>query len=223
LARRDASFDTLRRRVSTSLTEDALAKAARSLARKEPRFRHVLTQHGLPPLWARAPGFATLLHIILEQQVSLASALAAFNKLQATLGVVTPEGFLTLDDAQLKAIGFSRQKTRYGRALAQAMIDNTLDLDGLGAMDDEDVRDALVQLPGIGGWTVDVYLLMVLRRADAFPKGDLALLIAAQRLFDLPSRPTPDEIEAMAEAWRPYRSVAARILWHFYLSERRMQ
>jgi DNA-3-methyladenine glycosylase II len=191
------------------------------LARREPRFRHVLKTHGLPPLWAREPGFATLLHIILEQQVSLASALAAFNKLQAAIGAVTPQAFLTLDDAQLKAIGFSRQKTRYGRALAQAVIDNTLDLDALGAMDDDDVRDTLVQLPGIGGWTADVYLLMVLRRADAFPKGDLALLIAAQRLFELPSRPTPDEIEVMAEAWRPHRATAARILWHFYLSERR--
>jgi DNA-3-methyladenine glycosylase II len=191
------------------------------LARREPRFRHVLKTHGLPPLWARAPGFATLLHIILEQQVSLASALAAFNKLRAAIGAVTPEAFLTLDDAQLKAVGFSRQKARYGRALAQAVIDNTLDLDALGAMDDDDVRDTLVQLPGIGGWTVDVYLLMVLRRADAFPKGDLALLIAAQRLFALPQRPTPDEIEVMADAWRPHRATAARILWHFYLSERR--
>jgi len=221
LVRRDAPPELVEGRVSTPLTEDALAKVARTLARREPRFRHVLKTHGLPPLWAREPGFATLLHIILEQQVSLASALAAFNKLQAAIGAVTPQAFLTLDDAQLKAIGFSRQKTRYGRALAQAVIDNTLDLDALGAMDDDDVRDTLVQLPGIGGWTADVYLLMVLRRADAFPKGDLALLIAAQRLFELPSRPTPDEIEVMAEAWRPHRATAARILWHFYLSERR--
>jgi DNA-3-methyladenine glycosylase II len=208
-------------RVSTPLTEDALAKAARSLARKEPRFRDVLKKHGLPPLWAREPGFPTLLHVILEQQVSLASALAAFNKLRIALGAVAPEAFLMLDDAQLKAIGFSRQKTRYGRELARMVLDGSLDLTALHALNDDTVREQLTRVPGIGHWTVDVYLLMVLRRADAFPKGDLALLIAAQRLFELPKRPTPGEIEVMAEAWRPHRSVAARILWHFYLSERR--
>jgi DNA-3-methyladenine glycosylase II len=207
-------------RVST-LTDDALAQAARSLARREPRFRYVLKKHGLPPLWDREHSFATLVYIILEQQVSLASARAAFNKLRAALGVVTPEAFLTLDDAQLKAIGFSRQKMRYGRELARAVADGTLDLSALPAMSNDNVRSTLTQVKGIGNWTVDVYLLMVLLRADVFPKGDLALLIAAQRLFELPTRPTPDEIEVMAESWRPHRATAARLLWHFYLSEPR--
>ena len=212
---------TLQRAFPTAITEDTLAVAARSLARKEPRFRHVIKSHGLPPMWAREPGFATLVFIILEQQVSLASARAAFEKLQAVLGTVTPDVFLALDDAQLKTIGFSRQKMRYGRELAHAVQAGLLDLDALLTMDDDDVRATLTKLPGIGNWTVDVYLLMVLLRADVFPKGDLALLIAAHRLFDLPARPTPDEIEVMAEAWRPHRAVAARLLWHFYLSERR--
>ena len=206
---------------ATPLTDDALAKAARSLARTEPRFRDVLNKHGLPPMWAREPGFTTLVFIILEQQVSLASARAAFDKLQVALGTVTPEAFLQLDDAQLKTIGFSRQKMRYGRELARAVQAGALDLNTLHTLSDDNVRSTLIQLPGIGNWTVDVYLLMVLLRADVFPKGDLALLIAAHRLFELPVRPTSDEIEAMAEAWRPHRAVAARLLWHFYLSERK--
>ena len=206
---------------ATPLTDDALAKAARSLARTEPRFRDVLNKHGLPPMWAREPGFTTLVFIILEQQVSLASARAAFDKLQVALGTVTPEAFLQLDDAQLKTIGFSLQKMRYGRELARAVQAGALDLNTLHTLSDDNVRSTLIQLPGIGNWTVDVYLLMVLLRADVFPKGDLALLIAAHRLFELPVRPTSDEIEAMAEAWRPHRAVAARLLWHFYLSERK--
>ncbi len=215
--RRDAIY-----RVSTILNDELLAKATRSLARKEPRFRQVLKKHGLPPMWAREQGFATLLYIILEQQVSLASARAAFDKLQTALGIITPAAFLALDDAQLKAIGFSRQKTRYGRELARAVLDGSLDLTALPTMREDDVRAMLTQIKGIGNWTVDVYLLMVLLRTDVFPKGDLALLIAAQRLFELPTRPTPNEIEVMAEAWRPHRAVAARILWHFYLSERKL-
>jgi DNA-3-methyladenine glycosylase II len=213
--RRDAPW-----RVPTSLTHNTLEQAARLLARQQPQFHRVLQQHGVPPLWAREPGFATLIHIILEQQVSLASARAALNKLQSALGKVTPASFLTLDDAQLKAIGFSRQKTRYGRELAQAVQGGILDLDALHALPDDAVRLQLTAVKGIGHWSTDIYLLMALRRRDVFPKGDLALLIAAQRLFELPARPTPLELEAMAEAWRPHRATAARILWHFYLSER---
>jgi DNA-3-methyladenine glycosylase II len=208
-------------RVPTPLTDASLARAAQLLAKKNQCFKHVLQKHGVPPLWAREPGFATLLHIILEQQVSLASARAAFNKLQSVLGEITPSTFLTLDDAQLKAIGFSRQKTRYGRKLAQAVLGGTLDLHALHALPDDAVKMQLMAVKGIGQWTTDIYLLMALRRPDVIPKGDLALLIAAQRLFALPARPTPLELEALAEAWRPHRATAARILWHFYLSERK--
>jgi DNA-3-methyladenine glycosylase II len=190
------------------------------LVKSNPRFDHVLQKYGTPPLWAREPGFSTLVHIILEQQVSLASARAAFNKLQSALGDVTPASFLTLEDAQLKVIGFSWQKTRYGRELASAVLSGTLDLDALHALPDDAVRAQLTTVKGIGQWTTDIYLLMALRRPDVFPKGDLALLIAAHRLFELPARPTPLELEAMADAWRPHRATAARILWHFYLSER---
>ena len=177
-------------------------------------------RHGLPPLWAREPGFATLVHIILEQQVSLASAKAAFDKLAAALDTITPHKLLTLDDAQLKAIGFSRQKVVYTRHLAEAIVGRRFSPNQLTRMSDEDAKAALVQLKGIGNWTADIYLLMVLRRPDVWPVGDLALQLAAQRIKQLQARPTPLQLEALGELWRPYRAVAARVLWHHYLSER---
>jgi DNA-3-methyladenine glycosylase II len=181
----------------------------------------IVERHGMPPLWAREPGFPTLLHIILEQQVSLASAKTAYDRLCATIGhPPTPTKFLTLDDAQLKTIGFSRQKTRYGRELSRAIVEGRLDLETLASADDDTVRAELIKLPGIGNWTVDVYLLLALQRPDAFASTDLALLISVQRLKNLKARPTPTQFEAMAEKWRPYRAGAARLLWHAYLSER---
>ncbi len=190
------------------------------LAVRDKSLASIIERHGHPPLWTREPGFATLLHIILEQQVSLASAKTAFDRLCAAIGPPTPDSFLTLDDAQLKAIGFSRQKTRYGRELARAIIERRVDLEALASADDDTLRGALTKIPGIGNWTVDVYLLLVLRRPDAFAPGDLALLTAVQELKKLERRPTPVEFAAMAEEWRPYRAGAARLLWHSYLSER---
>jgi DNA-3-methyladenine glycosylase II len=175
---------------------------------------------GPPPLWAREPGFPTLIHIILEQQVSLASARVAFERLKAACApsTRTPERFLSFDDAELKAIGFSRQKTLYSRHLADAILQGRLDLDALARMPDEAVHTALLQLKGVGPWSASIYLLMALGRPDAWPSGDLALAVAAQRVKRLPSRPTPGDLEAMSEAWRPWRAVAARVLWHYYLS-----
>jgi DNA-3-methyladenine glycosylase II len=205
------------------LTSATLAQAVEWLAERDPALAHVVQQYGLPPLWPREPGFPTLLHIILEQQVSLASARAAFERLCAAVTPLTPQRFLTLNDAQLKAIGFSRQKTRYGRELAAAVLAGQLDLERLAELDDETVRVELKQIKGIGDWTVDIYLLMVLRRPDAFPPGDLALLAAVQQVKRLATRPTPAELSALAESWRPYRAVAARLLWHFYLSQKSRQ
>jgi DNA-3-methyladenine glycosylase II len=180
----------------------------------------VVARHGLPPLWAREPGFATLVLLILEQQVSLASARAAFDRLVAAVDVATPDAVLALDDAELRTIGFSRQKAGYMRDLAAAVLSGSLDLNALAALPDNDVRAALTSLRGIGRWTADVYLTMALRRPDAFPHGDLALHSSAQRVKRLDARPTPLELEELAEAWRPHRAAAARILWHAYLSER---
>ena len=191
----------------------------RYLAGRDGDLARVLAAFGTPPEWFRAPGFPTLIHIILEQQVSLASADAAFTRLLAHVASpLTPERFLALDDAALKRAGFSRQKTAYGRHLARSILDGELDLEALGALDDAAVKALLLRVKGIGAWTADIFLLQALRRPDAWPAGDLALMIAAQELKRLDSRPAPVELVAIAEPWRPYRAVAARVLWHYYLN-----
>lgn len=169
-------------------------------------------------MWDREPGFPTLIHIILEQQVSLASARACFEKLLAEVGRLTPESLLDLDHAAMKRVGFSRQKTEYARLLATALIDGDLDLDGLASLPDDEVRERLMRLKGIGRWTADIYLLMALGRPDVWPVGDLALVVAAKDVKDLDARPTADEFRDLGDAWRPWRSVAARLLWNHYLS-----
>jgi DNA-3-methyladenine glycosylase II len=199
------------------LTESSLAHAVACLARRDPDLSVVVAGLGPPPLWGRRPGFATLIHIILEQQVSLASARAAYRRLEAARSPLTPETFLTLDDSELKAIGFSRQKTSYGRNLAQAVIHGRLDMAGLGAKQDDAVRADLMSVKGIGRWTADIYLLMALGRPDVWPVGDLALAVATQKVKQLPSRPTDREMDSISKPWQPLRAVAARILWHYYL------
>ena len=203
------------------LNEQTLVSACQTLAASDPIFRVVFDSYGTPPLWDRPVGFATLLQIILEQQVSLASAKACFDKLSACLGGVTPEGVLSLDDGQLRAVGFSRQKAAYARHLSEAVLEGRIDLDLLQQMPDAEVKAELIKLKGIGEWTSDIYLLMALLRPDIMPKGDIALHAAYQKLSGLSSRPVSDEFVSMAAKWKPYRSVAARLLWHFYLSERR--
>jgi len=170
-------------------------------------------------MWAREPSFATLVHLILEQQVSLASALAAFERLRIATGDLTPATFLTLGDRTLREIGFSRQKAGYARDLAVALIDG-FDLTALEHESDDEVRRSLSGLRGIGRWTSDVYLTMCLLRPDVWPHGDQALATGAMELLALPERPTFDELEALAERWHPYRAVAARIIWHHYLGVR---
>ncbi len=201
------------------LTHESLIEGVTHLCASDPDLTMVRETVGLPPLWPRQPGFPTLVHIILEQQVSLASARAAFDRLQATVNPLTPETFLTLDDDALKVIGFSRQKTRYGRLLAEAILDGTLDLPQLAIVDDETVRSRLTAIKGIGPWTANIYLLMVLRRPDVWPTGDLALAVAAQQVKGLESRPTYPELDQIARQWQPWRAVAARMLWHYYLSQ----
>lgn len=202
------------------LNEQGLRRAVRWLARRDPDLAAIATRFGPPPLWERPTGFATLVHLILEQQVSLASAKAAFVKLQTGLGEVQPQRLLTLTDDELKTIGFSRQKTRYARLLAEAVRDGQLNFAQLAELDDDSVRAVLTRLKGIGVWTADCYLLMALRRPDVWPHGDLALAVAWQRLKQLPERPSYAELGVLAERWRPWRAVAARLLWHHYLSEK---
>ncbi len=179
----------------------------------------VVASYGPPPIWRRPAGFRTMLYLILEQQVSLASARATYEKLVARLGAEpVPVAFLALDDEDLRGVGLSRQKTRYGRALAEAVRDGTLKLDGLRRRDDEAAKAELMQLPGIGHWTADIYLMEALGRPDVWPVGDLALAVGAERVKGLHGRPDQDALMALGEAWRPWRAVAARILWHYYLN-----
>jgi len=178
----------------------------------------ILDTLGPPPMWDREPGFPTLIHIILEQQVSLASARSCFDKLLAIIDDLTPATLLELDDDTLKRAGFSRQKTEYVRILAGALDGGELDLDGLADLPDEEIRERLMRLKGIGRWTADIYLLMALGRPDIWPPGDLALVVAAQRVKQLNARPNSEEFQRLGNAWRPWRSIAARLLWHHYLS-----
>lgn len=201
------------------LTERSLLGGVRSLTAGDRALAASVERFGPPPLWAREPDFATLVHLILEQQVSLASALAAFERLRAATGGVTPASFLTLDDAALREVGFSRQKAGYARGLALALSDG-FDLGALARQPDAAARRALMGLRGIGRWTADVYLTMCLRRPDVWPHGDQALATGAMEVLGLPARPAFDELEEIAERWRPLRAVAARIVWHHYLGVR---
>jgi DNA-3-methyladenine glycosylase II len=200
------------------LTKRSFQKGLNILTRNDPDLAKVVAQFGPPPMWKRTPGFPTLVHIILEQQVSLASARAALTKLKRAVSPLTPQSFLQQDDEALKAYGFSRQKKAYCRHLAELIIGGRLALKTLYSKTDKHVRRDLMAVKGIGPWTADIYLLMALRRPDIWPSGDLALAAAIQNLKKLPFRPNPDEMNALAVEWKPWRAVAARILWHYYLS-----
>jgi DNA-3-methyladenine glycosylase II len=178
----------------------------------------ILETHRYPPMWTRPNTFESLIHIILEQQVSLASALAALNKLRERLKEITPTAFLMLTDEELKACYFSRQKTVYAKGLATALLEERLDLASLESLSDDEVRAKLITLKGIGNWTIDVYLMFVLQRTDIFPIGDLAALNALRRVKKLPKDLPKEHLLEIVAGWQPYRSVAAMLLWHLYLS-----
>jgi len=203
------------------LDEINLREAAHWLADRDEALAQVLERYGYPPLWSRTPGFSTLVHIILEQQVSLASANAAFQRLQKRLGSVTPESFLGLGDSVLREFGFSRQKIAYTRALAEAVVSRVFDFDRLVSLSDEAVRADMKRLKGIGDWTADIYLSECLLRPDILPKGDIAMQEAFRVLNHLPRRPSHEDFEAATRHWRPWRSAGTRMLWHFYLCERK--
>jgi DNA-3-methyladenine glycosylase II len=202
------------------LDKKSYADGARILARRDSRLAAIINRHGPAPMWVRKPGFSTLVNIVLEQQVSLASAKAAFNRLAKKAESVTPEGFLLLSTPTLKAIGFSRQKMGYCRGLARSIADGHLDLRAVGRLSDDDARKELTAHKGIGPWTADIYLLQALKRPDVWPASDLALMIGAAEALNLPARPTREDLETIGEKWRPWRAIAARLLWHFYLSTR---
>ncbi len=211
-----------RRAIATSvpLDEPTLARAVHGLARAEPRFAQIVKRHGSPPLWPREPGFQTLVLLMLEQQVSLAQGRAMYARIANATGTVTPANVSRLGEAGLRAIGVTRQKSSYLAALATQLEEKAVDLDALGTLSDVDADAALDALRGVGPWTAQCYLLFALRRADVFPAADLALMEAVRDLWKLRARPSPDALARRARAWRPHRAVAARLLWHHYLSER---
>jgi len=203
-----------------TLCRASLLTAVRVLAEGDLRLAGLVARYGVPPLWARRPGFASLLRIILEQQVSLASAQATYHRLATAVEQVRPANILALGVAGLQGLGLTRQKASYARGLAEQVLEGQLALDRLGRYDDDEVRGHLMRVRGIGPWTANIYLLMALRRPDIWPPGDLALHKALGRLAGSTRVPSSGEAEQLARRWRPMRAVAARILWHAYLAER---
>jgi DNA-3-methyladenine glycosylase II len=202
------------------LDEQFFAHAASTLSETDADLAAVIEKYGLPPLWTREPGFPTLIYIILEQQVSLASARALFQRLQEAVKPFTPGRFLKLTEAEMRNLGFSRQKAHYTRLLAEAIHRKQFALHKLHELEDEIAREQLITFKGVGPWTADIYLLSALRRPDIWPVGDLALATAVQEVKRLRKRPSPDRLESMSAPWRPWRAVAARLFWHAYLCKR---
>ena len=192
-------------------TAECVAEGAAWLATRDARFAAALALTGQLPLRRQADGFGALLDAIVGQQVSVESARAIWGRMEAA-GVTSVAGMACATDDDLRAVGLSRQKARYGRELARS----GLDFDGLRLAPDAEVLATLVALPGIGMWTAEIYAMFALGRADVFAPGDLALQEAARLLFDLDARPGERALRVMAEAWSPWRAVAARALWAYY-------
>jgi DNA-3-methyladenine glycosylase II len=190
------------------------------LSKKDKHLRQVIRTYGYPPMWTRPNTFQTLILTILEQQVSLASAYAAFKRLKQRIGFVTADKILELSDAELRACYFSRQKIVYARALATAVKEKTISLKKLSIADEDTIRTELKKIKGIGDWTVDVYLMHALQRSDLFPLGDIALVNSMKEVKQLSNTITKTEMLAIAESWRPYRTIASMILWHAYIQKR---
>ncbi len=199
------------------LDRRGLRRGLACLTGEDPDLAAVVQRHGPPPLWARRPGIASLVQIILEQQVSLVSARAVYRRLERALGVVSPETLLECGVSGLRGLGVTRQKAAYCCEVAARITDGRLDLRRVARAPLASARDELLRVRGIGPWTAEVYLLMVLRRPDVWPTGDVALLTALQHLLRLPERPTTEQAAEHALRWRPWRAVAARVLWHGYL------
>ena len=190
------------------------------LTKRDKDLRKIIKQHGYPPMWTRPATFQTLILTILEQQVSLASAYAAFKKLKAKIGYVTPEKILSLTDEEFRSCYFSRQKILYARELAKAIQSKQLRLKRFSDAHEDEVRIELKKIKGIGDWTVDVYLMHALQRSDLFPLGDIALVNSLKETKQLHPDTTRENMLVIAEPWRPYRTIASMILWHSYIQKR---
>jgi DNA-3-methyladenine glycosylase II len=202
--------------VQKEIEGKALAAALRALGRQDPDLARAYKEVGAPPPRSRPAGFAALLDIILAQQVSTHSYRAIAKRLEEKIGATTPRSILDLEEGHFRAIGFSRQKVIYARGLAEAAHGGTLDLDAIAAMSDDEALAALIALKGVGRWTAEIYLTFSLSRPDIMPAGDLALREAAGLVKRKRKRPDEAALRRMSEAWRPWRSIAARLLWHYY-------
>lgn len=201
-------------------TEDNFFAICDELTKNDPDLKLIIDQYGYPPIWKRKASFETIIHIILEQQVSLSSALAALKKLREKLIYITPQNLLALSNEELRDCYFSRQKILYARHLATVIIDGQLNLAALTEMDNDQVRRELTKIKGIGNWSADVYLMMVLQRANLFPLGDIALIRSIRETKNLSKEILKEAIADIAAQWKPYQTIAAFILWHGYLCRR---
>ena len=204
----------------THLDETTFREAVDLLVSEEPVFAAVIDEHGAPPFWSRPAGFATLVWLIMEQQVSLESGAAMYRRVHGLLGAITPEGVAASTESDLRGIGVTRQKASYLLELGRSVAGGDLDLDALGHMPFSEARDTLLEVKGIGPWTADVYLLSALRFPDVFPLGDRALQVGAGEVLGMIAVPDGDELELLSLPWRPIRAAAARIIWHAYLANR---
>jgi len=204
---------------AAQVPDESLRPALEALADRDRELAAAYAACGLPPVRRQAPGFDGLIRMIVGQQLSVHAARAIGERLEAALGTLSPEGFLELGEDDVVKIGLGRAKHRYGRALAEAVLSGTLDLPALAELEDDAAAEQLIKVKGIGRWTADIYLLFALQRPDVWPVDDLAIVVATQRLKAWPQRPTRREMLDIGAPWRPYRSAAARFLWHFYRHE----
>ncbi len=204
-------------------TKENYKKICDELAEQTPVFARIINEFGYPHYVTREANFATLVRLIIEQQVSLSSAKATYDRLKLLVNNdISPEKTLILSDDELKQAGISRQKIVYIRVLATAIADETLVLNHLDALSDDDARTQLMKLKGIGAWTADVYLMECLQRTDVFPIGDVALRTAMKQCLELAKDTSHEDLIARAEQFRPYRSLATMLFWHHYLSTKKM-
>lgn len=204
-----------------ALTATSLRRGVAVLCARDAALAQVVKQYGLPPMWGRRPGFAALVRIILEQQVSQASAAALYHRLRERIGEITPLRVAAVGAEGLRRAGLTRQKAAYCAGLANDVVTGSLDIRQIARAADADARVRLLGIAGIGPWSADIYLLMALRRPDVWPDGDLALPRAARQLLELRTVPSQERLARLARQWAPWRAVAARLLWHFYISQRR--
>ncbi|MEX0795150.1 MAG: S26 family signal peptidase [Acidimicrobiia bacterium] len=204
----------------TDLDEDTFAQGVELLIREDKALADIVDRYGFPDFWQRDPGFETLVLLILEQQVSLESGAAVHKRLRELAGPIIPGNVAAFAESDLRTIGLTRQKAGYVTGLARALVGGDIDLDKLEAMDFAEASSMLQEIRGIGRWTAEAYLLSAERLPDVFPVTDRALQVGTGEVLSMKTVPTPDELEILSRPWRPIRSVAARLIWHSYLSQR---